>query len=78
MHEYLDCSLQVANYIIDPMCRGIFAGDITKLSMKSCLPPVYNLEESSGSVVKGLLFGKGKLVAEVLSPYRDENRPAAR
>ncbi|XP_028413980.1 LOW QUALITY PROTEIN: protoporphyrinogen oxidase-like [Dendronephthya gigantea] len=49
---------EVADYIIDPMCRGIFAGDIKKLSIKSCLPMVYNLEETSGSIVKGLLFGK--------------------
>ncbi len=42
------------------MCRGIFAGDIKKLSIKSCLPMVYNLEENSGSIVKGLLFSKSK------------------
>ena len=52
--------LQIADYIIDPMCRGIFAGDIKKLSVKSCLPMVYNLEENSGSIVKGVLFGKSK------------------
>jgi protoporphyrinogen oxidase len=42
------------------MCRGIFAGDIKKLSVKSCLPMLYKLEENSGSIVKGLLFGKSK------------------
>jgi oxygen-dependent protoporphyrinogen oxidase len=51
---------QIADYIIDPMCRGMFAGDIKKLSIKSCLPMVYNLEENSGSIVKGLLFSKSK------------------
>ena len=45
---------------MDPMCRGIFAGDIKKLSMKSCLPQVYNLEKESGSVVKGMLMTKSE------------------
>ena len=49
---------EIADFIIDPMCRGIFAGDIKKLSVKSCLPMLYNLEENSGSIVKGVLFGK--------------------
>lgn len=45
---------------MDPMCRGIFAGDIKKLSVKSCLPQVYNLEKESGSVVKGMLMTKSE------------------
>lgn len=49
---------KIADYLIDPMCRGIFAGDIRKLSLKSCLPMLYNLEKDSGSIVKGMLFAK--------------------
>ena len=51
------------------MCRGIFAGDIKKLSIKSCLPMVYNLEETSGSLVKGLLLSKSKCYFEINMYY---------
>lgn len=59
---------EVADYIVDPMCRGIFAGDIKKLSMKSCLPPVYNLEKESGSVLKGMLMSKSPAIPQDASP----------
>lgn len=59
---------EIADYIIDPMCRGIFAGDIKKLSVKSCLPPIYNLEQTSGSVVKGTLLAKSPGIPDDVNP----------
>lgn len=40
------------------MFRGIFAGDIAKLSIKSCLPEIYKLEREYGSVARGMMTGK--------------------
>ena len=49
---------KVAEYLSDPMCRGIFAGDTRLLSLRSCFPPVYQYENQHGSIVKGALFTK--------------------
>jgi oxygen-dependent protoporphyrinogen oxidase len=45
----------LANYFIDPMCRGIYAGDCRKLSIKSCFRLLHSAEEKHGSVLKGLV-----------------------
>lgn len=47
-------SEDVAKYAVDPFCRGIFAGDCRKLSIKSCFSPLYLAEKKHGSVIKGL------------------------
>lgn len=49
--EFLD-------YAIDPFVTGVFAGDPYRLSLKSCFPKMYTLEQEYGSLVKGALFGK--------------------
>jgi protoporphyrinogen/coproporphyrinogen III oxidase len=41
--------------LIDPMASGIFAGDPEKMSLKSCFPKVYNLEQTHGGLIKGML-----------------------
>ncbi len=40
---------------IAPMISGIYAGDITELSMKSCLNTLWQLEHQSRSLLKGSL-----------------------
>ena len=52
-------SFKVAEYLSDPLCRGIFAGDSRLLSLKSCFPPVHQYENQHGSIVKGALFTRG-------------------
>lgn len=47
-----------AERLFDPMTSGIYAGDIKKLSLKSCFPPLANWEKSHGSIIKALFFGK--------------------
>ncbi|KAJ7384259.1 hypothetical protein OS493_022891 [Desmophyllum pertusum] len=61
-------SEEVAEYISDPLCRGIFAGDTRLLSLKSCFPPVYQYENQHGSIVKGVLFTKEAPDTSVQSP----------
>ncbi len=41
--------------LIDPMASGIYAGDSTQLSLKSCFPKIYTLERNYGSLIKGMM-----------------------
>ncbi len=41
--------------LIDPMASGVFAGDATKLSLKSCFPRINEVETEYGSLLRGLL-----------------------
>jgi oxygen-dependent protoporphyrinogen oxidase len=41
--------------LIDPMASGIFAGDPEKMSLKSCFAKVYNLEQTYGSLIRGMI-----------------------
>ena len=51
--EFLD-------YAIDPFATGVFAGDPGRLSLKSCFPRMYSLEQEYGGLVKGSIFGRKK------------------
>lgn len=46
---------KVARNLFDPMTLGIYAGDIKRLSIRSCFPELYNLEKQAGSLSRGLL-----------------------
>ena len=54
--------VQLADIAIDSLCRGVFAGDCRKLSVRSCLPPLYNAEKARGSIVLGMVLGSGKKI----------------
>lgn len=41
--------------LIDAMSTGIYAGDPSKMSMKSCFPKVYWLEKKYGGLIRGLI-----------------------
>jgi len=41
--------------LIDPMATGIYAGDATRLSLKSCFPRIHEIEQTYGSLIRGLL-----------------------
>jgi oxygen-dependent protoporphyrinogen oxidase len=51
---------RVASTFVDAMVSGIYAGDTRYLSMKSCFPCIHKLEDSHGSVIRGLMKGSKK------------------
>ncbi len=46
---------RIAETIFDPLTLGIYAGDIRKLSIRSCFPSLYKWEREKGSILRGLL-----------------------
>ena len=52
-HIYLCHHPQITDYMVTALCRGIFAGDARKLSVRSCFPLLYNHEQKYGSIIKG-------------------------
>ncbi|XP_042346835.1 protoporphyrinogen oxidase isoform X2 [Plectropomus leopardus] len=61
VHSFVSRRLgkELADIAVDSLCRGVFAGDCRKLSVRSCFPPLYNAEQHRGSVVLGMLLGSG-------------------
>jgi oxygen-dependent protoporphyrinogen oxidase len=41
--------------LIDPMASGVFAGDATNMSLKSCFPRIHEVEAEYGSLIRGLV-----------------------
>ncbi len=41
--------------LIDPMASGIYAGDSMKLSLRSCFPRIYEIEQTYGSLIRGMI-----------------------
>lgn len=44
-----------ADYLFDPLTRGIYAGDSQQLSMQACFPKLFGWEQRQGSLTAGLL-----------------------
>lgn len=61
-------SQDFAENLFDPLTSGIYAGDISKLSLKSCFPILYDFDIRFGSVIKGMMFNK-KSNENILSPF---------
>ena len=47
----------MADYFVDPLCRGIYAGKAKDLSIKSCFTQLFDAEQQHGSVVLGGIAG---------------------
>ncbi|MFQ5728773.1 MAG: protoporphyrinogen oxidase [Waddliaceae bacterium] len=61
----------IAEKLLDPLTKGIYAGDIHQLSIKSCFPILHQWEQAHGSVLKGA-FKKKKKNSGPFSPFVQE------
>ena len=68
---------EALNKLIAPMVSGIFAGDPETMSLKSCFPRIYELEQQHGGLIKAMVkLAKkkraeqkaGKVVASAAGP----------
>ncbi|XP_076454338.1 protoporphyrinogen oxidase-like [Babylonia areolata] len=50
---------EFADIAVDAMCRGIFANDCRKLSMKSCFPDIFRMERQHGSLTAAMFKARG-------------------
>lgn len=74
VYEFISRRLnaKLAERLFDPFSLGIYAGDIRKLSIRSCFPLLYEWEKKKGSLTRGLfshLKEKRKTVKEETSLY---------
>jgi len=53
-------SPKIANTLFDPITLGIYAGDIRKLSIRSCFPILHQWEQEKGSVLLGMFSAEKK------------------
>ncbi|KAM4690760.1 protoporphyrinogen oxidase isoform 1-T2 [Rhinophrynus dorsalis] len=51
---------ELADIVIDSLCRGVFAGDCRSLSVRSCFPFLYDAEQRKRSVILGMVTGGDK------------------
>lgn len=51
-------SPKIAELLFDPLTLGVYAGDIRKLSIRSCFPMLQRWEKEKGSIVKGFFSSK--------------------
>jgi oxygen-dependent protoporphyrinogen oxidase len=51
-------SKTVADRFVDPLVKGIYAGDPKLLSIRSCFPQMWNMEQQSGSLLLGMFRKK--------------------
>ena len=51
---------QVADWLADPFCRGVFAGSSKELSISSAFFGLWQLEQVYGSLTMALLRQKGQ------------------
>ncbi|XP_047218090.1 protoporphyrinogen oxidase isoform X2 [Girardinichthys multiradiatus] len=70
IHSFVSRRLgkELADVAIDSLCRGVFAGDSKKLSVRSCFPSLFKAERQSGSLTLGFLLDSGP--APVIPPGR--------
>jgi len=65
----------LANFVMNPLCRGIYAGDSRLLSAKSCFAVPFQMASNHGSVVRGVVKGAGaKIGRRVKGVEADEEK----
>lgn len=53
-------SEEIVEYLLDPVMKGIYAGDVSKLSARTVLKKIFDLEQRYGSIIAGLLKTRKK------------------
>jgi oxygen-dependent protoporphyrinogen oxidase len=61
----------LANNIVSAVVSGIYAGNINRLSIKSTFPSIWDMENTHGSVMLGLLRGRAELSSEDMELERE-------
>lgn len=56
--------VELTAHLVDPFISGIYAGDIQSLSLPAVFPKVWEWEQSSGSIIKGMLQARKKASAK--------------
>lgn len=49
---------EIAKYAIDPLCRGVFAGNARDISVMALAKRIHDVEKKYNSVIKGLLLDR--------------------
>jgi oxygen-dependent protoporphyrinogen oxidase len=60
---------RLAETVMDPLTKGIFGGNMHNLSMRSCFPVLWKLEQEHQSVIRGLLAIRKKKKSPNVSSY---------
>ncbi len=66
---------EVADYLIQPMVTGIYAGSAERLSVRACFPMLYELDKESGSIIRGALARRKRKKLEAKKSQSGENKP---
>lgn len=57
---------EVADYVFDPLCRGVTAGDARLTSLRSLLPDMFVAEQKQGSIIKYMVKSDKSAVSSYL------------
>lgn len=73
-------SKNLSNNIVSGILHGIYGGDISKLSVRSILPSLVDLEANSGSLIKGIYKklrekSPDKLLSQQIRTYEEKYSP---
>ncbi len=55
---------EVVDRLADPLLSGIYGGDAAQLSARAVLPKLVEMESEYGSLTRGMLAARGKMVAK--------------
>ncbi|KAM5129603.1 protoporphyrinogen oxidase isoform 1-T3 [Mantella aurantiaca] len=59
---------EMADIVVDSLCRGVFAGDCRKLSLRSCFPFLHDAETRKRSVILGMATAGAVKTPELDTP----------
>ncbi|MET6995829.1 protoporphyrinogen oxidase [Chitinophaga defluvii] len=64
---------EIADYLLDPILSGIYAGNLDLLSVEEVLPALPKWEKQYGSVTKGLMKEKGAMAGRKIINFKGGN-----